>query len=101
MTGSRLPKEQELQLMKKLSSDDDYRARYEKSPADALKDIGVTDAQISALDPAALKPGKLAGKADIAAAHGKLAEANISDHVCLIIPMQRLNYGDSGSDKLP
>ncbi len=99
MSGSRLPKEQELQLLKKLSSDDDYRARYEKNPTDALKEVGVTDDQISALDAAALKPGKLAEKADIAAAHGKLAEANISEHVCLVIPFLRLNYGDSGSDK--
>lgn len=91
MSGSRLPKEQELQLMKKLSSDDDYRARYENNPADALKEVGVTDEQISALDPAALKPGKLAEKADIASAHGKLAEANISEHVCLIAPLMRLN----------
>lgn len=97
MSGSRLPKEQELQLMKKLSSDDAYRARYEKSPTDALKEIGVSDAQISALDPAALQPGKLADKADIAAAHGKLAEVNISEHVCLVFPMLRLNYGEGGS----
>lgn len=99
MSGSRLPKEQELQLMKMLSSDDDYRGRYEKNPADALKEIGVTDEQISALDPAALQPGKLAEKADIVTAHGKLIAAKNSEHVCLIIPMLRLNYGDSGSDK--
>ncbi len=99
MSGSRLPKEQEIQLMKKLSTDDDYRARYEKNPTDALKEIGVTDDQISALEPAALQPGKLAEKADISAAHGKLVEANISEHVCLIFPLLRLNYGDSDSDK--
>ena len=70
---SRLPKEHELNLLKKLSTDDAYRARYEKSPTDALKEIGVSDAHISALDQAGLKPGKLAAKADIADAHKKLA----------------------------
>ncbi len=99
MSASRLPKEQEIQLMKKLSTDDDYRARYEKDPTAALKEIGVSDDHLSALDAAALRPGKLADKADIAAAHGKLAEANISEHVCLIFPLLRLNYGDADSDK--
>ncbi len=99
MSGTRLPKEQELNLLKKLSTDDDYRARYEKSPTDALKEVGVTDDQISALDPASLRPGKLAEKSDIAAAHSKLAEANLSDHVCLIFPLLRLNYGEGGSGK--
>lgn len=99
MSAARLPKDQEIQLMKKLSTDDDYRARYEKDPTAALKEIGVSDEDISALDSTALKPGKLAAKADIAAAHSKLDDANISEHVCLVFPALRLNYGDSDSDK--
>lgn len=99
MSNARLPKEHELKLLKKLSTDDAYRARYEKSPADALKEIGVSDDQLSTLDPAGLKPGKLADKTDIAAAHNKLAEASISEHVCLVFPLLRLNYGDVPSDK--
>ena len=91
MTASRLPKEQELQLMKQLSTDDGYRARFEKNPADALKEIGVTDDQMSKLDRAALQPGKLAEKSAIADAHRKLSEANTSDHICLIVPFMRIN----------
>lgn len=96
MSGTRLPKEHEIKLLKKLSTDDGYRARYETSPSEALKEIGVSDQHLASLDPASLKPGKLADKADIAAACAKLAEASISDHVCLVFPMLRLNYGDSG-----
>ena len=99
MTASRLPKEQELQLMKQLSTDDGYRARFEKSPADALKEIGVSDDQISKMDPAALQPGKLAEKSAIADAHTVLSKDSLNDHACMIIPMMRLNYGDDGSDK--
>lgn len=99
MSGVRLPKEHELQLLSKLSTDDAFRARYEKSPTDALKEIGVKDEHISALDPSSLKAGKLADKADISKAHTQLAEQNISDHVCLVFPLLRLNYGEGGLDK--
>ncbi|MBL0162287.1 MAG: NHLP-related RiPP peptide [Xanthomonadales bacterium] len=91
MTASRLPKEQELQLMKQLSTDDGFRARFEKSPTDSLKEIGVSDDQISKLDRVALQPGKLADKAAIADAHRKLSDANTSEHVCLIVPFMRIN----------
>lgn len=100
MSGSRLPKEQELQLMKQLSTDDDFRARFEKSPTDALKEIGVSDDQISNLDPAVLQPGTLAEKSAIANAHAQLSEDRLSDHVSMIFPLMRLNYGEGGSDKI-
>lgn len=41
MSGTRLTREHELSLLKKLSTDDDYRARFEKDPPAALKEIGV------------------------------------------------------------
>ena len=99
MSETRLPKEQEINLLKKLSTDDAYRARYESSPSDALKEIGVSDQHLASLDPDSLKPGKLADKADIAAACEKLAQASISDHVCLVFPLLRLNYGDSTGNR--
>ncbi len=93
MSDQRLPKENELQLLQRLSTDDDYRDRFEKDPAGALKEIGVTDASIAALDPANLKPGKLADKPTLAAAHKALSDTSVSDHVCLIVPFMRINYG--------
>lgn len=94
MSGTRLPKEHELNLMKKLSTDDDFRTRFEKSPAEALKEIGVPDSAISALDSASLKPGKLADKSAIADAHAKLDQDALLGHACMVFPMLRLNYGD-------
>ncbi len=93
MSDTRLTREHELSLLKKLSTDDDYRARFEKDPSGALKEIGVPDKEIAALDPANLKPGTLADKATLAAAHAKLSDTSVSDHVCLIVPFMRTNYG--------
>jgi len=94
MSDTRLPKDQELALLRKLSSDDAYRSRFEKSPADALKEIGVSDSDIAALDSANLQPGTLAAKDKIAAAHQQLDAEVFSDHACMIFPLMRLNYGD-------
>lgn len=80
--------------MKRLSSDDAYRSRFEKSPTDALKEIGVSDSDIAALDPANLKPGPLADKDKIAAAHKQLDAEALGGHACMIFPLMRLNYGD-------
>ncbi len=91
MSKARLPKEHELNLLKKLSTDDAYRARFEKSPTDALKEIGVPDAAISALPADNLKSGKLADKSAIAGAHAQLSDANTSEHVCLVVPFMRIN----------
>ncbi len=93
MSSVRLPKAQELDVLNRLSTDDGFRARFEQDPAAALKEAGVADADIAKLDPVNLKAGKLADKAAIAATRDKLANDNISDHVCLIIPMLRTNYG--------
>jgi putative modified peptide len=93
MNSARLPKQQELQVLSKLSSDDDYRARFEQDPVAALKEAGVDDATLKQFDPATLQPGKLADKASIAATHAKLKDANTTDQSCLIIPMLRTNYG--------
>lgn len=99
MSGTRLPKEHELSLLKRLASDDAYRARFEKSPADALKEIGVPDSAVAALDPASLTPGELADKTAIADAHAKLDQQALLGHACMVFPFLRLNYGDSTGDK--
>lgn len=92
MSNKRLPQEQELQLLKKLSSDDDYRARFEKDPAAALKELGVSDSDLAAIDSEALKPGTLADKATIQKAHETLQQNKISDAVCMIVPIMRVGY---------
>ena len=54
MNKNRLPREQELSLLGKLSSDDAFRTRYETDPRAALKELGVTDSTLASLDPAGL-----------------------------------------------
>lgn len=93
MSNKRLPQEQELQLLKKLSSDDDYRARFEKDPAAALKEIGVSETDIANIGEENLKPGRLAEKATILKASNTLGQASVSEHVCLVIPFMRLTQG--------
>jgi putative modified peptide len=56
MNKNRLPREQELSLLGKLSSDDAFRTRYETDPRAALKEMGVTDSTLASLDPAGLAP---------------------------------------------
>ncbi|MBX3698088.1 MAG: NHLP-related RiPP peptide [Dokdonella sp.] len=99
MKATRLPKEHELHLLKKLSTDDEYRARFEKSPSDALREIGVPDSAMADLDPATLKPGKLADKDAIADAHKKLDQESLLGHACMVFPMLRVDYGAPGSGK--
>ena len=100
MSDSQLSKEHELGLLQKLSTDDAFRSRFEQNPAGALKEIGVPDAEIAALPAENLKPGLLADKAAIATAHQQLAEAKSSNHICMVAPFMRTNYGEeSGSSK--
>ncbi|SFN29001.1 NHLP-related RiPP peptide [Dokdonella immobilis] len=99
MNSTRLQKEHELNLLKKLSTDDAYRARFEASPSDALKEIGVPDGAVSSLDAQALLPGKLATKDEIARAHAKLDAENLTDHACMVWPLLRVNYGESSGPK--
>lgn len=90
MNKQRLAKEHELQLLKKLATDDDYRARFEKDPAGALKELGASDSDLAAIDPENLKPGKLSDKATIKKTYETLDRANVTDHVCMIMPLMRI-----------
>lgn len=99
MSDKRLPKEHELQVLKKLSTDDAYRAQFESDPAGALKAAGVPDEAITALDPESLKPGKLADKSVIADTHGKVDSENLNLHACMIFPVMRVDYGNAGGAK--
>ena len=99
MSNTRLQKEHELNLLKRLSTDDAYRARFEQNPADALGELGVPAEQVAALDPASLKPGKLADKTQIAAAHSRLSDDNLKGTVCMVLPFLRVDYGDSSMPK--
>lgn len=91
MSNPRLPQEHELQLLKKLSTDDDYRARFEKDPVSALKELGIDDDTIAKLDQSVLAPCKLAAKSDIAATRANLLGKSASDQICLVVPALRVD----------
>lgn len=94
MSDNRLPKDQELKLLQKLSTDDGFRARFEADPAAALAELGVSPKDVASLAPNGFGPCQLADKETIAKSHQQLAETGMTDHVCLIFPALRLNYGD-------
>lgn len=99
MSNTRLPKEHELQVLRKLSTDDAFRAHFESDPGAALKSAGVPDAAIAALDQANLKPGKLADKSVIADTYDKVNGDNLGLHVCMIMPLLRVDYGATSGGK--
>lgn len=57
-----LPQEAGLSLLKRLASDDAFRARFEKNPQAALEEVGVPQGVIGELKSACLAPRALADK---------------------------------------
>jgi len=99
MSDPRLPKEHELQVLNKLSTDDAFRTHFESDPSGALKAAGVPDSAIASLGAAKLKPGKLADKSVIATTYDTVNGDNLGLHACMVFPLLRLNYGASAGDK--
>lgn len=94
MSANRLPKDQELKLLQQLSTDDAFRARFEADPGAALKELGVSAQDVANLAPNGFAPCQLADKKTIAGSYQQLLDTGMTDHVCLIFPALRLNYGD-------
>lgn len=61
MSG-KLPEEQGIELIRRLARDDDFRDRFSKDPADAMREVGVSTAVIASLDSACLTARTLAPK---------------------------------------
>lgn len=57
-----LPQEAGLSLLKRLASDEAFRARFEKNPQAALEEVGVPQGVIGELKSACLAPRALADK---------------------------------------
>lgn len=66
MTDTTLSREQTLALLRRLASDDDFRARFETKPAKALIEIGLKPEEIIELAGACLAPCKLASREEFA-----------------------------------
>jgi putative modified peptide len=92
MSNTRLDKEHAVTLLDKLSSDDDFRSAFEKSPTEALRSLNIPESAISSLDPARLEPSPLEDKSVYARAKQKLKTAKLSDEVCMIVPALKLKF---------
>lgn len=81
-----LPQEAGLSLLKRLASDDAYRARFEKNPQAALEEVGVPQGVIAELKSACLAPRALADKGVFEALAKDVAAEQFKDAMLMIVP---------------
>lgn len=91
MTDTILSKEQAIALLHKLSTDDTFRASYEKSPGDALQAGGIPSEVIKGLPKANLAPHKLNSKEAFATALQQVRSESANVHLCLRVPTVKLS----------
>ena len=100
MQNGKLTRDETITLLKALSSDDAFRATFEKNPAVALKQIGIGGGDLAALPPSATAPAPLPAKQEFQQALSQILESGVSDHICLVFPLLKLTYGDAGGSSL-
>ncbi|MBE5316453.1 MAG: NHLP-related RiPP peptide [Xanthomonadales bacterium] len=81
-----LPQEAGLSLLKRLASDDAFRARFEKNPQAALEEVGVPQGVIAELKSACLAPRALADKGVFEALAGDVATAQYREAMSMFVP---------------
>lgn len=93
MADSQLSREHSLALLHKLSTDDDFRNRFEQKPAAALAEVGVPQDLIDGLPAASTAPMKLAPRETFANAleHFKRGAAEVA--LCQSAPQIGLSIG--------
>ena len=93
--ANKLTREQTVALLQKLSSDDAYRATFEKDPATALDQIGIDSRQLGPLPAVTSTTPPLPPKGHFQEALNEVQNVGASQHMCQIWPMLKLTYGDS------
>ena len=96
MNNGKLTRDETVALLRKLSSDDAFRAVFEKDPAAALKQIGASSGEIAVLSPIEGATEPLPSKEQFQQALKEILEAGVSDHICMVWPVLKLTYGDTG-----
>lgn len=91
-----LPTQYALVLLRKLSDDDTYRALYEKSPAQALREIGVPENLIIKLPPS-YHSIKLASKLVFQTALYQVIDNVATICLCQVPPQVRLALGEGAT----
>lgn len=90
MNHATLTKEQISQLIKRLASDDAFRALFESKPASALVQLGVPAETVVELNPACLCGAPLAEKAHFEEAARKLDDAALMAFSDMQVPKMAL-----------
>lgn len=85
-----LTKEQGLALVKRLAEDDGFRALFEKDPASALTEIGMSAEEIAQLADKCLAPCQVAPKQDFMAVQKSLNEVDLHAAMEMMVPRARL-----------
>src|SRR5690606_14653982 len=94
MNNGKLTRDEAIALLGKLSSDDAFRAQFEKDPATALQKIGFGADDVAALPADAKAALPLPPKEQFGEALKEIREAGFSDHVCIVVPLLKATYGD-------
>jgi putative modified peptide len=97
MQDGKLTRDESIALLRKLSSDDAFRATFEKEPAAALKQIGIGSGDVAALPPTAAAAMPLPPKEQFQQALQETLDSGTSKHMCLVFPLLKLTYGDADS----
>ncbi|HEY0178277.1 MAG TPA: NHLP-related RiPP peptide [Dokdonella sp.] len=95
MQNGKLTRDESIALLRKLAGDDAFRAAFERNPATALVDIGLSADEIDALPAPATAPAPLPPKEHFHEALQQVLDRGVSNHICLIVPLLKLTYGDT------
>jgi putative modified peptide len=91
MSKTMLPSEKGVELMRKLATDDAFRARFEADPVSALAEVGVDQNSLSGLDATCAQRKTLASKETFAE---MLKDVDsVQFHAAMSMQVQQLKIG--------
>lgn len=97
MTETTIGKDQAIALLQKLSTDDDFRARYETAPSEALEAAGIPAELIRSLPIEVLTPTRLNSKEAFSAALKQVRDDLASVYLCQRPPHVQLKEEDASN----
>ncbi|MDE1960008.1 MAG: NHLP-related RiPP peptide [Xanthomonadaceae bacterium] len=92
MAGPNVSKAQMLDLLGRLASDDGFRTNFEKNPASALSQIGLSADQVKVFLAYHIVTGKLATKAEFESARKRITGQDDAECLCMIVPGVKLDF---------
>jgi len=96
MANPTITKQQMLNLLDKLSSDDAFRSRFQQDPKAGLIAVGVAQAHVATFPADKLGSGQLADKSVFAAERQRVAASVAADCLCMVVPGPGWKGGGGG-----